>query len=76
MRSLLEDGSVQKDGKRFRVDKPAEEVRAAGGDGRAIEDFEAGREPPLIGSRAGRRAGASSSASCTASPRATASWTR
>ncbi|HEY3452801.1 MAG TPA: ribonuclease R, partial [Myxococcales bacterium] len=52
MRVLLEDGQVFKDGKRFRVERPAGEARAV-----VLEGFEESREPPLIGSRAGRAGG-------------------
>lgn len=56
MRELLEDGSVEKDGKRFHVAGQA--VESSGRrDDRAVEDYEASREPPLIGSRAGRTGG-------------------
>ncbi|MGC4113336.1 MAG: ribonuclease R [Myxococcales bacterium] len=57
MRELLKDGAVQKDGKRFRVAGAAVESSGRRDGQRAVEDYEASREPPLIGSRAGRAGG-------------------
>ena len=57
MRELLHDEKVLKDGKRYRVEGVARGVEDGGGDEPGPAAVEETREPPLIGSRAGRAGG-------------------